>query len=304
MYKHSLWLYIFASVLTMCCNIDAVHAKQTVRSKKKPSPKEFIIMTCRTVGMFSTLTSVSGALLEFEKSKYAGVKVQFGTDGAYGTYHDPSRGPNWWEYYFEPVYVGREENTKPLLTYNGPPGSDFAMLTELRTSRKRVHEIVEKYIHPKPHIQKIVDDFVAAKFTSDVIIGVHYRGTDKFTEARRAAYEEMTGHINQVISEYNSNNFHIFVATDEQAFLEYVQNLYPGRILSYNSIRSTSGSPVHLSSPENYKKGEDAIVDCLLLSKCNHLIKTSSNLSLFSSYFNPYMPVVHVTCRPWHKPVQ
>ena len=37
---------------------------------------------------------------------------------------------------------------------------------------------------------------------------------------------------------------------------------------------------------DNYTKGLDAIVDCLLLSRCNLLIKTPSQLSAWSKVFN------------------
>ena len=36
----------------------------------------------------------------------------------------------------------------------------------------------------------------------------------------------------------------------------------------------------------NYKKGEDALMDCLLLSRCSFLLKSSSALSQFAVYFN------------------
>ena len=38
---------------------------------------------------------------------------------------------------------------------------------------------------------------------------------------------------------------------------------------------------------DNYKKGEDALVDALLLSCANFIIKPASALSEFSVYFNP-----------------
>lgn len=274
-------------------------------SDSKKLPKEFINLTVYSVGMFSTLNSVMGALELYEQKVYAGVKIDFGIDGNYGTYYDPKLGSNWWEYYFEPVYVGTEKGTRSLRTVNGPPGSDFSMLIELHTPRKRVNQLIKKYVHLKPRIQKIVDDFVGKNFSADYVIGVHYRGTDKVAEAPRASYEIMTAYINQIISQCPSSSLQIFVATDEQAFLDYIKKQYPGYIIcNEHAIRSTSASPIHLTSNENYRKGEDALVDCLLLSRCDYLIKTSSNLSLFSSYFNPNIPVYHVTVRPWHKPLE
>ena len=53
-----------------------------------------------------------------------------------------------------------------------------------------------------------------------------------------------------------------------------------------------NNNPVHYFNPKNvspYKLGKEAVIDCLLLSKCNHLIRTSSCLSLVSEYFNPQL---------------
>jgi len=64
-------------------------------------------------------------------------------------------------------------------------------------------------------------------------------------------------------------------------------------MLSYNkkAYRSTDGYPLHINSfLDHYKCGEDALIDCILLSKGNFLIKTNSNLSQWATFFNPKVP--------------
>lgn len=298
MQRYFIWLYAALLMFTSIMHSSPAIEATANSSNSKTPPKEFINLTVHYVGMFSSLMSALGALEMYENNVYAGVKIDFGVDGVYGTYYDPKLGPNWWEYYFESVYVGNEKNATPIRTINGAPESNFAMHIETCTPRKRVNELIKKYIHVKPHIQKIVDDFIDTNFSADYVIGVHYRGTDKVAEAPQAPYEIMTAHINRILSECPTGSPQIFVATDEQAFLEYIKKQYPGKIIcNEHAIRSNSAVPVHLGCCENYKKGEDALVDCLLLSRCNSLIKTSSNLSLCSSYFNPNIPVYHVTAR-------
>ena len=41
-----------------------------------------------------------------------------------------------------------------------------------------------------------------------------------------------------------------------------------------------------------YKKGEEALVDCLLLSRCDFLLKCTSHLSESSMYFNPKLECI------------
>ena len=110
--------------------------------------------------------------------------------------------------------------------------------------------------------------------------------------------------INELEKHVIPENIKIFVATDEQPFLEYLNAANPGKIIFYDALRSTDGQAyTTLEKVQNYK-GEDAIIDCLLLSSCNLLVKTSSNLSLCSSYFNPDIPVLHLTTRPYFPPVE
>ena len=52
-------------------------------------------------------------------------------------------------------------------------------------------------------------------------------------------------------------------------------------------------------NPENraptetpFQKGEDAVLDCLLLSRCQVLIRTASNLSQCSALINPDVPEI------------
>ena len=125
----------------------------------------------------------------------------------------------------------------------------------------------------------------------------------------RAAYDMVLDKLSRLINELEKHvipeNIKIFVATDEQPFLEYLNAANPGKIIFYDALRSTDGQAIHYSEKvQNYKKGEDAIIDCLLLSSCNLLVKTSSNLSLCSSYFNPDIPVLHLTTRPYFPPVE
>lgn len=120
----------------------------------------------------------------------------------------------------------------------------------------------------------------------------------------------MKATIDQYIAELEEighTDIKVFIATDEQSLLDYMTLHYPSKVIYYEgSERSINGVCVHLSghggSP--YKKGEDALIDCLLLSKTDIILKTSSNLSLCATYFNPDIPVVHITARHWHPPLE
>lgn len=260
--------------------------------------KEYATFACAPCcGFFRTMASLVGMLKLYEQGRFAGLKVDFSLTGPY---YEPEHGPNWWEYYFEPIHLGEESNTIPFYTFNGPHPIDCAMDTEFGMTRDEVHAILSRYVHPKPHILKRVDDFVEKNFQGKDVIGIHYRGTDKWSEAPKASYRAVVKHVTEVIDQQQKNKrkIRIFIATDEQPFLDFMKERFPNRIIvNDNASRSSTGEPVHKSQKNCYQNGEDALVDCLLLSKCKVLVKTSSNLSLFSTYFNPDIPVVNVTMR-------
>lgn len=241
------------------------------------------------VGLFAVFCMCLGILDKYENS-CAGIEVDFGKEGLY---YDARYGKNWWEYYFSPIKFATEDPSK---TKKITPEKAIALGAQLIAKpRERSVELVKKYIQVKPHILAKVDAF-AKKFTSPVVIGVHYRGTDKVLEVQRVPYELIFDQINEVISWQLESDFQIFVATDEQAFLDDISLLYPGKIVCTEAYRSVNGQPVHYGNNFSpYEKGEQAIVDCLLLSRCHLLIRTpDTSLSLVSTYFNPDLQVLTV----------
>lgn len=76
-------------------------------------------------------------------------------------------------------------------------------------------------------------------------------------------------------------------------FLEEAKEKYTGHLIATHSLRAKSGDvAVHHTFKNSYRLGEEAVIDCLLLSQCDILIRTSSNLSLWSTYFNPTLPTI------------
>lgn len=275
---------------------------------KTKQPKKFVTLQGMTgMGFFEEFLSILGALYIYELGQYAGVRVDLCNNK---TYYDPAYRENWWEYYFEPLCVGNPKNTIDFKTVNGEGDSiDYARHVEFCVYRSEANALIKKYIHVKKEIKKKLRNFTKKHFGKDKVIGVHFRGTDKYSEAPIAKFEKVTEYIDKAIASFKKSfpkrNIKIFVATDEQSFLEYIISRYPSQIVFYEEgTRSLDGSPVHTSLENSYKKGEDALFDCLLLSKCHYLIKTSSNLSLCAAYFNPKMPMVHVTVRPWRAPLE
>lgn len=237
-------------------------------------------------GFFSVFTSVMGLLDKYDKGHYSGFSLNFGKGGLY---YDENWGPNWWGYYFMPLQRGQGASTSPC------PGHlhlQLAMHCINHLSKERCHTLIKKYIRLRPHIEDKVNQFVNKHFQHYFVVGVHYRGTDKMNnEAPVLEYEMIINSINHFLYNNREKEILIFLATDEEDFMEEMLQRFPGQVVTISTIRSKDGLPIHFGKKNKYKHGEEALLDCLLLSRCDHLIRTSSNLSLCSTFFNPKLTV-------------
>jgi hypothetical protein len=252
-------------------------------------------------GMFATLISTMGVFAKFQSQpqEFSGLEIDYGN---LGVYYDPNKGNNWWSYYFDPIQIGKREGEVTFLTKSDRRSSaQFVEFnygdTGQRMPRKLGNEIVAKHFKVRPEIRKKVDDFVRDNFRGKFVISIHYRGTDKTSEAPKVSYQEMAEHIREQIEGRNLTDYKLFVATDEEAFTNFLEKKFPGLVIKTDMVRSKDGKPLHLGAKDPFSSGESALIDCMLLSKGNVLIRTSSNLSLFSTYLNSTLPVVEVSQR-------
>ena len=187
------------------------------------------------IGMFAAANQVLGQLYLYEQGtnrRLTGLSVDF---DRFGAYYDPERGPNWWRYYFEPITVGRREGSR--VSY--PSRNEYIQVfhtRRTRISRAEAAALVKKYIHVKRPILEQADQFADRYFQNIFTIGVHYRGTDKKSEARRVPYEEVLKNILDQIP--TNRRFQIFVATDEAPFVAWIREQFPHQVIATDALRS------------------------------------------------------------------
>ncbi len=285
-YFHNLALVFLITLLSILTPAKAVSQANT--------PPNLCFELTYNSGMFAVFGSVLGALHLYEQGHMAGLTINLDQ----GIYWDPEAGPNWWEYFFEPIHLGNQQAPRYKSTID--EGSQLTF-TGLSLSKERNFGLIQKYIRIKPHIQAEVDAFIKQYFKSFLVIGVHHRGTDKQAEWPIVSYEKTYQTIKQVIKKSYPfplrKKVKIFVATDDQNFLTYLENLFPKQLIYNNFVRSSDGTPLHHGAVQhyanNYQKGKEALIDCLLLSHCPVLIRPQSScLSLVSTFFNPYSEVI------------
>lgn len=98
-----------------------------------------------------------------------------------------------------------------------------------------------------------------------------------------------------IIDDYlqKNNVSNIFCCSDEELFISKIREKYPEKIIEYKQLRSNNSNNFgffrngKFSSEIRDDLTNNSIIDMLLLSKCNTVIKTSSALSSFSKIINP-----------------
>ena len=159
---------------------------------------------------------------------------------------------------------------------------------------EQAHRLFTTHFQVKEKIQSYVDDFVSREFCGDGVVGLHFRGTDKKSEAEPVDWPRCFRSVVK-LAESRPELSKVFVSSDDAKFIKWFAKEAAGSlsvIVHSDEERSWDGEPVHYNPLGNkYQKGFEALVNCLLLSRCTALIRTASFLSGWCSIFNPALPI-------------
>jgi len=154
-------------------------------------------------------------------------------------------------------------------------------------------ELFDKQLGFNQIIIEEVNAFTEQYFTGKQVLGIHYRGTDKTVEASEVTYENLLNNVRNILADNPVLNL-LFISSDDAQVIHYLINsdLSIPVICREDAIRSETNEPIHLKQ-DNSKItiNRDAIVNCLILSRCTYLLKTASLLSDCSIIFNPDLRV-------------
>jgi hypothetical protein len=223
---------------------------------------------------------------------------------------------------FQFNYEGEKAETdyfNELFYYKNPPTSlppsikftsvkDASVLYSLGNLNKKLSLSIakllfDKYLGFSNKIEDEVNSFTNQWFAGKKVLGIHYRGTDKVTEAPAVSLDTLRDKINLLLNKDTYNL--IFLSTDTEGVLEYLTSSQFGVpiICREDALPKSADTPIHLS-PIHSKQliHHDAMVNCLILSRCRFLLKTTSFLSDLSVVFNPQLPVAVIN-RPYQEAI-
>jgi len=174
--------------------------------------------------------------------------------------------------------------------------------------REEAHHIIQRFVRPRSYIQDKADCFLEQFMKDRPVIGVHVRGTDSISEGERRPHRQGSLVLSKYIAEIErllntQPKAAIFVATDAQSSLNQLTQAFGDRIIAYDSLRHESGAtagqgptgwmvPAYIASDRNRaaRNGEEAVIECLLLSRCHHLVHNGSSIARTVMLMAPHMP--------------
>jgi hypothetical protein len=224
-------------------------------------------------------------------------------------YRSPSRGENWFGYFFDHRRLQLSDADLDALRKDGRVvtirdrgGVNLfargAVDREITNDMARFAEatrLFNTYFSVRSEVLEQVDAFADAFMTPSPVLGVHFRGTDHHREYRVVDYTTVTTAVEQCFPRHET----VFVTTDEQDFVDFARAHLPGRRII--TPRAFVQPQHRIDLGDNYEKGLQALTDCLLLSRCDALVKTPSALSAWAKAYNPSMDLVLVG-KPYQNP--
>ena len=155
----------------------------------------------------------------------------------------------------------------------------------------RANYLINTYLQIDTDVTEFARRYTADYFRANRIVGVHYRGTDKISEAPKVSYEQVKEVMQSELSN-NSENTQFFLASDDHNFIDYMTTHFGVEYIITRSVnRSKNGKPIHITSKNLREINREALMDCLILAQCQKLLKTASILSGCSVLFNPKINV-------------
>jgi len=212
-------------------------------------------------------------------------------------YYDESFGENVWDYFFEqPSKIIADEKDEVIQVgeqhYGYPDCNDQARMNQIQ-------EVVHANIKIKSNVINKVDIFYNANMREKRVLGVHKRGCAMYSPDA-SKFRPWKGHGRDFvltvddyfrkIDEFIGGFDCVLLITDESLSLGCFKKQYGKLLIHYDEalLSDLNCEEIYLDVGRGfpYKIGEDVLVECLLLSKCDKIVCTQSNVSMASYGFS------------------
>lgn len=271
------------------------------------SNKRTLVIHARDSGFFSNLNQVlnnlrhrlgRGGIEAARVEWYAGPKLpQF-------SYGNPEDG-NLWLRFFEPLPF----DTIPAETFETDIYARITMTGRIAYAMYKLHwrwrrnyyRTFRHYIRIKPHILGRADAIHRAQVAGRYCLGAHYRHPAHDSECLNPI-PEPAAFIAALRRKIPRNRpWVVFLATDAEPAVTAFREAFGERLVLQPGVqRSASlaeGNLHHDNPAAGVALGEQALIDSLLLARCDLLLHVTSNLATAAGYMNPRIKMLYCETR-------
>ncbi|GAB5355979.1 hypothetical protein AAMO2058_000251600 [Amorphochlora amoebiformis] len=141
-----------------------------------------------------------------------------------------------------------------------------------------------EYLHVNSDLRKESLEYTSGAFGSEEtkVMGVHMRGTDKFT-SHKIVPETYIAETDLFMK--NNPDGKIFLATDDPEYVTTMKNKYGNDKLLTRPVMRAAHNIFYNDSVDKDKKCREVLLDSLVLAQCDSMVKTWSGVSEFAVYF-------------------
>ena len=199
---------------------------------------------------------------------------------------------NPWEFFFEPVSAfscesSFENRTVLASSFGFPDGYPRKMLV---SHVQELRDIAVKYIRVAPDLVDELEKIKQDTLSGYNVLGVHFRRQEQKTmpfHPLSPTFAQMFAAIDMAISDYGFNR--IFVASEDIDYVEAVLNRYPEMAVTLPHFRTRAPINAYRILPREkhkYLLGKEILFDTFILSACNGLVSSTSNVTEFARAYN------------------
>ena len=163
--------------------------------------------------------------------------------------------------------------------------------------RRDAKRIIDRWVRPRRSLLARVARFDTAYMAGSPVIGVHARGTDAVSELELRPHRRGSLVLERYVDELHRllgimPTAKVFVASDDERSLHFLRRAFPHRVIAHGSIRHHDGEgagvgptgwlmPAYIAGDRDVaaRNGQDAVIEYLLLSRCDYLVHNGSGLA-------------------------
>jgi len=250
----------------------------------------YVIQRSPGAGLFSNLIFVLNHLKISEKHKF----IPFIDMENFPTiYNEPKNidgTKNSWEYYFHQTSKKSAieiKKSKNVIRTNSLFYKDFT------SNPKKLRRIFKRKIRIKDQYLKFVQSYYNKNIKGNKVLAIHYRGTSYKTSAGHPyppTFKQMSYIIDKFILKNKYNK--IFLCTEDKEMFNLLKKRYSKKIIYIESYRSFLDDAFRIYPRKNHRfmLGKEILIEALIMSKCDGLLSTETNVSNFIKIINNNKP--------------